>query len=65
MCLCKGKGGIHFVHSWGIEYIPCPDTNCTYEDNFEERLSRFRERVKQELGDVFENQEENIDKESS
>lgn len=33
MCLCKGTGGITQLNKTGTiaEFIPCPDTNCTFD----------------------------------
>lgn len=31
MCLCNGDGGIAIERTWGIEYQPCPDTNCQFD----------------------------------
>lgn len=31
MCLCNGTGGINKYHDWGIKFIPCPDSNCTFD----------------------------------
>lgn len=32
MCkTCNGTGGINIEHSWGIEFHPCPSTNCDYD----------------------------------
>jgi len=31
MCLCKGTGGVQTLFSWGIGFMPCPDSNCTFD----------------------------------
>lgn len=31
MCLCNGTGGIQTVHGWGIQFDPCPDSNCEFD----------------------------------
>ncbi len=30
-CLCKGTGGKEEIHKWGIKFIPCPDSHCTFD----------------------------------
>ncbi len=51
MCLCKGTGGVNVRRSWGIEFIPCPDTDCKFDRDradreyqaFLRRLAEFEE----------------------
>lgn len=32
MCnLCKGTGGINLKHSWGLETVLCPNSNCDFD----------------------------------
>lgn len=32
MCnLCKGTGGVNLEHSWGLETVPCINTNCDFD----------------------------------
>ena len=33
MCLCNGTGGVQIEHTWGIEFHPCPDSNCKFDRN--------------------------------
>lgn len=55
MCLCNGSGGINKQHSWGIEFIPCPDTNCTFDrKKHRENYDRWKQRVVEKLGNIFE-----------
>ena len=37
MCLCKGTGGIQTLYSWGVGFMPCPDTNCQFDRNEADR----------------------------
>ncbi len=51
MCLCNGTGGINIKKSWGIEFHPCPDSNCQFDREaadkrykaFLQRLAEFEE----------------------
>lgn len=55
MCLCNGSGGIKKQYTWGIEFIPCPDTNCTFDrQENERRYGAWKQRVINELGNIFE-----------
>ena len=32
MCkTCGGSGGINIEHDWGIQFEPCPDSDCTFD----------------------------------
>lgn len=54
MCLCNGSGGIQKQHTWGIEFIPCPDTNCTFDNaSQEQKYKAWKQRVVEQLGDIF------------
>lgn len=33
MCLCKGTGVVHVINHYGIDFHPCPDSNCTFDKN--------------------------------
>lgn len=57
MCLCNGAGGIKQVHSWGITYHPCPDSNCEFD---REQASRDLERIEQEHYAAIEMQMEGV-----
>ncbi|MUV39446.1 hypothetical protein JNUCC1_03324 [Lentibacillus sp. JNUCC-1] len=49
MCqTCNGTGGLAIEHSWGIQFEPCPDTNCDFEvDNSDlERLQAWLDEQK-------------------
>lgn len=31
MCLCNGTGSVGIKRDWGLEFAPCPDTNCQFD----------------------------------
>lgn len=32
MCdTCKGEGGLVVRQSWGVAFIPCPDSHCDFD----------------------------------
>lgn len=37
MCLCKGVGGIRKIKGYVAEFIPCPDSHCTFDREKAER----------------------------
>ena len=37
MCLCKGTGGIQTLYSWGVGFMPCPDTDCKFDKTESDR----------------------------
>ena len=28
---CGGSGGLNIEHDWGIQFEPCPDSHCTFD----------------------------------
>ena len=55
MCACNGTGGIQIEYSWGIQFHPCPDTNCTFDkEERERRYNAWKQRVIDKLGNIFE-----------
>lgn len=47
-CLCNGTGGIHIKKPFGIEFHPCPDSNCMFDKEQADReLEAFEFRVRQ------------------
>lgn len=54
MCACNGTGGIQIEHSWGVQFHPCPDSNCQFDRTEHERnYNEWKQRVINELGDIF------------
>lgn len=50
MCICNGTGGINIYHSWGVEFAPCPDTNCTFDrEESDRRYTAWWNKVEQQL----------------
>ena len=46
MCLCNGTGGIQIGHSWGLEFKPCPDTDCQFDkDRADREYQAFLQRL--------------------
>jgi len=46
MCLCKGTGGINIKQSWGIEFRPCPDTDCQFDrEEADRKYQAFLQRL--------------------
>ncbi|MDY0396805.1 hypothetical protein ACFSMW_14755 [Virgibacillus halophilus] len=32
MCkTCHGEGGLTVQQSWGVEFVPCPDSHCGFD----------------------------------
>lgn len=52
MCLCNGSGGITTRESWGIHVMPCPDTNCTFDKEAENRKYKAWRKKVNEYFDV-------------
>ena len=53
MCLCKGTGGIRIKHKWGVQFEPCPDTNCKFDRNeadrkYEEWKKKWEKQLKED-----------------
>lgn len=50
MCLCNGTGGINNYRSWGVEFAPCPDSNCQFDREASHRKYKaWRKKVEQQL----------------
>lgn len=50
MCICNGTGGINIYHSWGVEFAPCPDTDCQFDrQEADRKYKAWWNKVEQQL----------------
>ena len=53
MCLCNGTGGITIQHSWGVQFEPCPDSNCDFDKKKAiQELDQAIAKLKREMSEV-------------
>lgn len=53
MCLCNGTGGITIQHSWGVQFEPCPDSNCDFDrETAWQKTQVILDRLKREVSEV-------------
>lgn len=51
MCqTCYGKGGLTIRHTWGVEFVYCPDSNCDFDrEEAWKKTQKTLDRLKREL----------------